>query len=277
MQRADDEGAVNTRYMVTVLLIVLAGMVLVAVSPLALGVFTGPDEEWERLSFIGSTYGAVSALIATLALVGVVFTLVLQARETKRAVEETRRQATSDLLKMAMDDPDLDACWGPVPEPNDPVTRKQRLYTNMIVGQWATAFETRTLPEQRLRAIANEMFHGEPGQAFWAESREGWLANPANDTERRFTEILDEEYRRAKVAARVEPAAGTNRPSPRSRTVWWTAGGFLAGTCAAAAAAVVAMSRRSRERAPSRRRAGSGPASGPVQAMRSRLTIGRGR
>ncbi|TQN28822.1 hypothetical protein FHX37_4187 [Haloactinospora alba] len=261
--------------MATVLILIL--IVLFAGASLASVALFTPVGEWERLSFVGSTYGAVSALIATLALVGVVFTLVLQARETKRAVEETRRQATSDLLKMAMEDPDLDACWGPVPEPNDPVTRKQRLYTNMIVGQWATAFETRTLPEQRLRAIANEMFHGEPGQAFWAESREAWLANPANDTERRFTEILDEEYRRAKVAVRVEPAAGTKRPSPRSRTVWWTAGGFLAGTCAAAAAAAVAASRRSRERAPSGRRGGSEPASGPVREVRNRLTAGRGR
>ena len=180
-----------------ILLITLVAVSLIGVSPLALWLFHGATTQWERLSFIGQTYGAASAVISVLALVGVVLTLVYQARETKRAREDTRRQAVSDLLKMAMDDPELDECWGPVPEPDDPKTRKQQLYTNMIVSAWAMSFEMGTMPESRLRYAANEMFRGQVGQEYWRNARDGRIATPANRRERRFHQILDEEYQKA--------------------------------------------------------------------------------
>jgi hypothetical protein len=52
-----------------------------------------------------------SAIVSVLALVGIVSTLSYQTREAKPAREETRRQAVGDLLKMAMEGPDLDECW----------------------------------------------------------------------------------------------------------------------------------------------------------------------
>jgi hypothetical protein len=112
-----------------------------------------------------------------LALLGGVVTLRFQARETKLAREEARRQAISDLLKMAMDDPDLDECWGPVPPPADAKIRKQQLYTNMIVSEWATSFETKALREPRLRHIANEIGRIAARQRFlWAGIGAGALA-----------------------------------------------------------------------------------------------------
>jgi uncharacterized membrane protein len=181
------------------LLVVLLFIALISVSPLALGAFRGATTQWERLSFIGQTYGAASAIVSVLALVGVVLTLGYQARETKRAREETRRQAISDLLKMAMEDPELDECWGPIPSPDDPKSRKQQLYTNMIIAAWEMSYETGATPEHRLRYNAHEMFSGEVGRTFWRNSRENRLSTSANRRERRFHQILDEEYQRAIV------------------------------------------------------------------------------
>lgn len=178
------------------LLIALLAVSLIGISPLALGLFHGATTQWERLSFIGQTYGAASAVISVLALVGVVLTLIYQARETKRAREETRRQAIGDLLKMAMDDPDLDECWGPVPEPDDPKNRKQQLYTNMIVAAWEMSFEMGAIPEHRLRYASNEMFRGRVGREYWRNAREGRISTSANRRERRFHQILDEEYQK---------------------------------------------------------------------------------
>ncbi|TDE33658.1 hypothetical protein E1289_11715 [Actinomadura sp. 6K520] len=56
--------------------------------------------------------------MVAVALIGIVATLIFQARETKIAREEARRIAIAELLKMAMDDPDLDEAWGPVPARN---------------------------------------------------------------------------------------------------------------------------------------------------------------
>lgn len=196
---------------IVTLLIALLAVSLIGFSPLALGVFQGATGRWERLSFIGQTYGAASAVISVLALVGVVLTLVYQARETKRAREETRRQAMSELLKMAMTDPDLDECWGPVPEPDDPKTRKQQLYTNMIVSAWEMSFEMGAIPERRLRYAANEMLRGQVGRDYWRDSREARLSTSANRRERRFHQIIDDEYQKVIRSHRdVVP------PGPRS-------------------------------------------------------------
>nr|WP_246425557.1 DUF6082 family protein [Streptomonospora nanhaiensis] len=233
-------------------MLAILAVALIGVSPLGLRVFGGQDGEWERLSFIGQTYGAVSALVAGLALVGVAVSLVFQARESRRAVDENRRQAMAELLRMAMEDPDLDECWGPIPEGDDPRARKQQLYTNMIVTQWGTAFRSGALPEARLHAIAKEMFSGPVGRAYWGAARERRLANPAGRAERRFNEILDSAYRSAAAtasaaprrdgredAARRGPAAKPGAPAGpvcdgRSRV----GGGRLLAAFAAGAAAV---------------------------------------
>lgn len=213
-----ERGATSARYVTLVLVIAAASLALVLASPLALGLFGGAHTEWERLSFIGQTYGAVSALIAVLALAGVVLTLIYQARETRRAIEETRRQGMTELLRMAMDDVDLDACWGPVPPDADRRERKQRLYTNMIIGQWASAYDTGALPEERLRVVAAEMFQGEAGHTFWTEARKAASMTEGTRRERRFVQILDEVYRET-VPPHLAADSATARVSP-ARNRW---------------------------------------------------------
>jgi uncharacterized membrane protein len=229
MTRPGERGLARLPVSVLVLLISLLAVSLIGVSPLALGFFRGATAQWERLSFIGQTYGAASAVISVLALAGVVLTLSYQARETKRAREETRRQAISDLLKMAMNDPDLDECWGPIPKPDDPKTRKQQLYTNMIIAAWEMSFEMRATPERRLRYNANEMFRGQVGREFWRNARESRMSTSASRRERRFHEILDEEYQ--KIVNSSEADADAHRehrhrgPQNPVRHLLWAAVG----------------------------------------------------
>ncbi|GAB3958752.1 hypothetical protein GCM10029978_004340 [Actinoallomurus acanthiterrae] len=210
------------------LLIAVTAVALIGISPIALGAFHGRTDKWERFSFIGQTYGAASAIVSVLALVGIVLTLSYQARETKLAREETRRQAIGDLLKMAMEDPDLDECWGPVPQPDDPRTRKQLLYTNMIIAEWSLSFETRALPEARLRVIANEMFQGQIGRDYWKNAGETRLSTSASRRERRFHEILDEEYNRAHLSAIIDRSAlaptVAHRTTAKERLLWASVG-----------------------------------------------------
>ncbi|WP_246249457.1 DUF6082 family protein [Actinomadura litoris] len=183
---------------------------LIGASPWALRAFDGSAASWERLSFIGQTYGAASALLAVLALIGIVATLVLQARDTRIAREETRRAAIAELLKMAMDDPDLDEAWGPVPEGESRKARRQLMYINMIVSEWQTSFQTGALNERRLRAISREMFTGRPGRAFWREAREVRANTSENKRARRFHQILDEEFQQAPVPP-PDPAEASAR------------------------------------------------------------------
>lgn len=66
---------------VLLLLIAVTAVALIGLSPIALGIFHGATGKWERLSFIGQTYGAASAIVSVLALVGIVLTLSYQARD----------------------------------------------------------------------------------------------------------------------------------------------------------------------------------------------------
>lgn len=59
-------------FLVAILLLVIVSMGLVVLSPLALRALDNGDEvDWNRLSNIGETYGAVSAIVAAVALLGV--------------------------------------------------------------------------------------------------------------------------------------------------------------------------------------------------------------
>ncbi|MEV4006968.1 DUF6082 family protein [Actinomadura sp. NPDC049753] len=200
-------------------LLTLVVIALIAASPWGLRAFGGPPARWERLSFIGQTYGAASALLAALALIGIAATLIFQAYDTRIAREEARRIAIAELLKMAMDDPALDEAWGPVPADADRKARRQLMYINMILSEWQMSFETKALPEKRLRAISREMFSGRPGRAFWEEARQVRMGTAGSRRARRFHEILDEEYGLA-------PVPPPERPQARRR---WR---FLAGSAA---------------------------------------------
>lgn len=273
MSRSGKRGSAGLSLGVVTLLIVLVAVSLIGVWPFALGLFRGTTSQWERLSFIGQTYGAASAVISVLALVGVVLTLGYQARETKRAREETRREAVSDLLKMAMNDPDLDECWGPVPEPADPRTRKQQLYTNMIIASWGMSYEVHALPEHRLRFIANEMFQGQVGRDFWREARTGRLSTSANRRERRFHQVLDEEYQKVIESVPESVRVGTPGRGGRAIRTWRArAEPFLWAVAGAGAAATVCRLTRRRRLASE----GGGDALGPLVRPERKLLAGVG-
>ncbi|WP_211302765.1 DUF6082 family protein [Allonocardiopsis opalescens] len=223
--------------------VALVGIGLTAASPLALDAIGGAVGYWERLSLIGQTYGAAGAFLSVLALVGVVVTLVFQAQENRRAREETRRQAMAGLLMMAIEDPDLDACWGPVPPDEDVRERRRQLYLNMIVSQWEMSFETRSLPEARLRPIAREMFEGAPGRRFWERAGKVRLETSDSRLTRRFHEILDEEYRRARLAVPPEPVPSEPGRSATPALRPAAVAGVLAGAAAAVGALAVVVRR----------------------------------
>jgi len=109
---------------------------LVVLSPFALNVLAHQRQNWAQLSNIGQTYGAVSALLSSLALAGVIVSLLYQARDGRTAREQVTRTLHHELLKMEMDDPALmtavGAPWG-YPIPAESTAIRQHLYVQMWV------------------------------------------------------------------------------------------------------------------------------------------------
>ena len=84
-----------------------AALLLVVIfSPLALREFGNSTQtNWSQLSSIGQTYGAISALLTAMALIGVVASLLFQAREVRLAKEQAIRMFHHELIRMQLDDP----------------------------------------------------------------------------------------------------------------------------------------------------------------------------
>jgi hypothetical protein len=193
------------------LLAVLAVLVAVLFSPVGLlWIGRRPGYDWPLLGNVGQTYGAASAILAALALIGVVWSLVLQAREAKAAREQALRALHTDLMKMALDEPDFLRCWGPIGDSVDLGWFRKHVYTNLIVSHWQLMWEVGVLSQAHLRVLAGQFFAGAVGRRFWAEARGPRATAETSRRARQFTAIVDGCY----VAALAAGPAADEAPVP---------------------------------------------------------------
>ena len=170
---------------------------LVALSPFAFELLESINGvNWQRLSDIGQTYGAASALLSALAITGVAISLVLQAKEMASSRRQSSRTFHHELLRMAADEPRYLECWGPRLYPTLDEERRG-MYCNLILSFWQMNYENDNYPENALRFAAAEHFRGEVGRQNWAKIGRQRAQNSAGRRSRRFMQILDEEYQKA--------------------------------------------------------------------------------
>jgi uncharacterized protein DUF6082 len=201
-------------FIALVMLLVAISLGGVAFSPLALNGVGGLAKDWDRLSLIGQTYGAASALLSVLALIGIAVSLLYQAREHKANREQALRSSHMDLMQKAMEDPLYARVWGPLMAPGDFDSQREHLYVNLIISHWEMEFGLGALSEAHLRAIANAVFLGEAGQRYWEASRPVRMISSMGRRERRFHQILDEEFRKASEQV-SETQQESELPHPR--------------------------------------------------------------
>jgi Family of unknown function (DUF6082) len=88
-----------------VALLAITGLLsLILVSPLLLrqlAQIKGID--WTELSNIGQTYGAVSAILSAVALIGITISLVIQARQARTERVRITRERQMELLRIILD------------------------------------------------------------------------------------------------------------------------------------------------------------------------------
>jgi hypothetical protein len=188
-----------------ILLLVLVSVGLVVVSPWVLRALGGADLDWTRLSDIGQTYGAVSAVIAAVALLGVVASLVIQRKEAKAARVNAQREHHVELMRMAMDDPVYMNVFGPYL--TESFERERQLtYVNLLIAQWYTEYDIgEPSGDHSLRAAAVDVFKSPPGRRYWEMAGPYWRDNYRGRRARRFQRILDDAYREALNEPAVRP------------------------------------------------------------------------
>jgi len=176
-------------------------LVLVVLSPLALGELARYRNNWPLLSNIGQTYGAVSALLSSVALGGIVLSLLYQARDSKTAREQTTRSLQLELIKMQMEDPALmtasGAPWGlAIPSASAPI--REFLYIQIWISYLYGSYIIGETSESTLRYVfANELFRSQAGRSYWEARSAKQSMSGKNRRHNHFYRLLDDEYKKA--------------------------------------------------------------------------------
>lgn len=200
----------------------LIALSLVAFSPVAITRLQGLSKDWGKLSNIASTYGAISALISSLALGTVVVSLLYQARAGHTAREQSIRSLQQQLIRMEMEDPALmtaiGAPWG-LPIPAESAKIRAHLYVHMWTTFWAGNYVVGEMTGPAVRKLVrSELFNSSAGRKYWATIRDNVLSTNEGKY-RHFALIVDEEYWKvlasnAPVAEPIRVTDYTDSPAP---------------------------------------------------------------
>jgi Family of unknown function (DUF6082) len=185
---------------VTALTATLVILALVAFSPLALREISYlPNLNWTRLGNIGQTYGAVSAFLAALALIGVSVSVLLQLRETRFNRLEAGRTRHHELISMALENPSYFDIFGLLAFPSDmpAETRRSIAYINMYPQFQQMLWEFADISEPEVDIAARGLFSTSLGRDYWRRYGRIRLQNDNTKREREYDQTLDRIYKEA--------------------------------------------------------------------------------
>ncbi|TDD33195.1 DUF6082 family protein [Saccharopolyspora elongata] len=182
---------------------ILAIIAAVLVSPLALVLFESNQIDWSRLSNIGETYGAASAILSSIGIVGISLSLLLQRRQAKVAEEQVIREHYVRLVETSIEDPSLMSCWGAwageetAPELPDREQTRRQIFASLIIGSLYSSHQLRGADGSYERMRLRWFFQGEVGRRYWPITREGWMSLRQDRRTREFVKMAEEEYLKA--------------------------------------------------------------------------------
>jgi hypothetical protein len=172
---------------------------LILGSPLLLSHLGARD--WNRLSQIGQTYGAASAIISALALGGVAVSLFVQAGQARAHQIQIVREYQLRLVQIVLDDPDIYLpCWRPIELPGLNLDgKRQHLFITLRINYALMGYEIGVISERGLRGdTLAGIFKGTAGREYWEETRRFWLLRTGRNRQtRQFLRIVDDEYAKA--------------------------------------------------------------------------------
>jgi hypothetical protein len=230
------------------LFIATGALALILFSPLLLRQLTRiKGIDWSGLSNIGQTYGAASAILSGIALIGISLSLLVQARQARTERVRITRERHMELLRIVLDAPNV---YGPVIGLSVHSTRdyQQFLFCTMWVNYVRMGFQMGVLTEEILREdIFGPAFTHEPMRKWWVAVRKYWRGDLVQGgKERKLTQIIDEEYRKAAAAGPPIMLNTKNARADIRTTLSPQRLNVLAGTALGIALGILLGSRRHR-------------------------------
>jgi hypothetical protein len=152
--------------------------------------------DWNRAADIGQAYVAASAVLGGGALALVVMSLWLQRVQFRHEERAASRRASQELVKMAINRPQLAQCWGSRFAPAH-VDESLFFYTNLVVQTWSHDWESGHLPEEQAREFIQTFFDSQLPRMFWERYGEWHHPTRTRTKADRFIALMNQEYLRA--------------------------------------------------------------------------------
>ncbi|GLY83366.1 DUF6082 family protein [Actinoallomurus iriomotensis] len=151
---------------------------------------------WTEIGNIGQAYGAASAILSALALLGIAMSISLQVREHYANRSQIVRSQQFRLIELALENPErYMPCRGLDWRERTTDDMCQHLYTTMLINNHYTGYSLGFTSEEVLRGeILHDIFAAESGRKWWAEAEEHWRRMPSAAN---FVDIVSDEYTKA--------------------------------------------------------------------------------
>jgi hypothetical protein len=193
---------------------VFTGIVLLAgIGIAALIGRRGSTDLWVRWGNVGQTFESVNAIFSGLAFVALVVTFAIQFQELRmqrielkmqreamnssngelhRSAEADLRTLHVELIKMAIDDPQLAAVWPEFERGIPPERNRQYLYANLIIQHVWLNLQIGNYSDDEARGMLRYMFSNPLVRNYWATSEaiRRWFV--ADTPEQVFSRMVDD-------------------------------------------------------------------------------------
>jgi hypothetical protein len=159
--------------------IVLLLSILIVFAAIALVAVVGQHGEsatWARWGNVGQTFEAVNSVVSALAVGGILISWAYQSRQMQvarlalqRSVDAEVRNQHVALTQMAINDPHLADVW-PSAGGNDPMTRRQYMYANLLIQHVWLQYTTGIATREEMTSSLRYLFASPKVRAFWGDT-----------------------------------------------------------------------------------------------------------
>lgn len=146
----------------------------------------------------------ISILISATALIGVVVSLILQARQLRASLLQASRATHAETVRMVFDHPEVLA---DILGRDDPEWIKKATYVNWVMQHIKMAFSQKVITSAGARKEVAELFRGQFSREWWASARPLFKAEAFLKREREFVTMVDEVFR--EVTSPQEPSGSS--------------------------------------------------------------------
>ncbi|MGW7480342.1 DUF6082 family protein [Nonomuraea muscovyensis] len=228
----------------------LAVLLMLLASPFALDrLASATGVDWASLADVGDAYGSAVALLTAVSLVVLAVSVAFQARTARISSETTVRMLHVEMTRFVMDDASLiqlnGAEWDGTAESYEEM--RWWAYANMQLALLRSFYALKETTTAELRMQMAARFRLRIGREHWEFNRTWYQASERNRHDRRFNEIVEEEYQKAVQAG--EAVAERSRLS-RGRLSRGLVVGGMAAVVAVGAGVLLGKKRGGRNAAP---------------------------